>query len=161
MEKNPNTRITIEQIKNYPWMHIINSNFMKSPREIINKDILPIDIDIIKNMTENNETKIRSLISDILLNKHNKNTILYYIKVEILKLNKKECVSDFSPLSTLFLRYIENKKSKTEYYNNDINKKIDELIKIILNEFKKDELKIRVNIRESLNIEKTSSDNIP
>ena len=161
LDKNPNTRITIEQIKNHPWMHIIDSNFMKSPGVIINKDILPIDINIIKNMTENNESKIRSLISDILLNKHNKNTILYYIKVEILKRNKKECVSDFSPLSKLFLRYIEDKKSKIEYYNNDINKKIDELTKIVLNEFKMDELKIRVNIRESLNIEKTFSDSTP
>ena len=161
LDKNPKTRFTIEQIKNHPWMHIIDFNFMKSPGVIINKDILPIDTDIIKYMSENNETKIRNIISDILTNKHNKNTILYYLNVEILKRNKKESVSDFRPLSNLFLKYIGDKKSKLEFYNNDVNKKIDELTKIVLNEFKMDELRIRQNIKESLNIVKTFSDNTP
>ena len=159
LDKNPNSRITIEQIKKHPWMNIFNFNFMKCPGLFIDKDILPIDIDIIKNMAGNNEPKIRNLLTDIFNNKHNNNTFIYYTKVEILKRNKAESVSDIRPNSTLFLKYIENEKSKMEYYGNDINKKIDELTIFILNEFKKDEKRIMQEIKNSLTTSKIKSDN--
>ena len=38
LEKNPNNRLTISQIKEHPWMKAFNFNFMKSPGIIINKD---------------------------------------------------------------------------------------------------------------------------
>ncbi len=69
-------------------MNFFNFNFMKCPGLFIDIDILPIDVDIIKNMTGNNEPKIRNLLTDIFNNKHNNNTFIYYNKVEILKRNK-------------------------------------------------------------------------
>lgn len=63
-------------------MHIIDFNFMKSPGVSINTDILPIDIDIVEEMSGTNELQIGKIISDILTNKHNNNTILYYLKIE-------------------------------------------------------------------------------
>lgn len=80
--ENPDNRLTIQQIKEHPWMHIIDFNFMKSPGVSINTDILPIDIDIVEEMSGTNELQIGKIISDILTNKHNNNTILYYLKIE-------------------------------------------------------------------------------
>ena len=158
LEKNPNNRLTIEQIKEHKWMHMFEFNYMKSPGIIINKDILPIDVNLIKELVGYNETKIRNLISDILTNKHNNNTILYYLKVESLKRKNGPSVSDIRPSSELFLNYARDEKSKMIYYENNINKKIDELVKYIINEFKMEELKIRENIKNSLNIGKNKNE---
>ncbi len=158
LEKNPNNRLTIEQIKQHKWMHMFEFNFMKSPGIIINKDILPIDVNLIKELVGYNETKIRNLISDILTNKHNNNTILYYLKVESLKRKKGPSVSDIRPSSELFLNYVNDEKSKMIYYQNNINKKIDEIVKYIINEFKMEEFKIRENIKNSLNIGKNKNE---
>ena len=157
LEKNPNNRLTISQIKEHPWMKAFNFNFMKSPGIIINKDILPIDIEIIKDIAGYNEVKIRNVIKDILMNKHNNNTVLYYLKIEILKRDKKLTISDIRPSSELFLKYINNKESKLENYDNNINKKIDELTKKVLNDFKMKEHKIREKVKNSLNIGKSKS----
>ena len=161
LEKNPTKRLTIEQIKQHNWLHMCDFNFMKSPGIIIKKDILPIDINIIKEIVGNNETKIKNTITDILMNKHNNNTISYYLKVESIKRKKIISVSDIRPSSELFIKYINDEKSKLIYYDNNINKKIDELVKYILNEFKMEELKIRENIKNSLNIGKTTTDAEP
>ena len=159
LEKNPKNRITMEQIKKHAWMHIIDFNFMKSPGIIVNKDIFPIDVDIIKEIAGNNKSKIRNIISDILLNKHNNNTLLYYLKVESIIKNNGDSISDIRPTSKLFLNYINKDDSKLEYYNNNINKKIDELTQYILNEFIKEEFKIREEIKNALNVSKAKSDN--
>ena len=161
LEKDPNNRLTIQQIKEHPWMHIIDFNFMKSPGVSINTDILPIDSDIIEEMSGANELKIGKIISDILTNKHNNNTILYYLKVEIKKRNNEISVSDFRPTSQLFLDYINDEKNKLSSYGNDINKKIDELKKKILDDLKKKQSKIRENIKNSFQIESPKAKEIP
>ena len=158
LEKDPSKRLTIEQIKSHKWLHMFDFNFMKSPGIVINKDILPIDINIIKEMVGYEETKIRNLINDILINMHNNNTISYYLRIESLKRKKGLSVSDIRPSSELFIKYIFDEKSKMKTYNNDINKKINELVEYIINEHKMEELKIRENIRNSLDIEKSKSD---
>ena len=136
LEKNPNKRLSISQIKEHPWMHAFGFNFMKSPGIILNQDIFPIDIEVIKDITGYNEIKIRNIIKDILTNKHNNNTVLYYLKVEILKRNNKKTISDIRPSSELFLKYINNKESKLKFYENDINRKVEELTQKVLNEFR-------------------------
>ena len=158
LDKNPETRLTIQQIKEHKWLHIIDFNFMKCIGIFFDKDILPIDIDIIKNLSEHNEEKIRNLISDILLNKHNENTIKYYLNVESLERNKKDSVSNMKPTSNLYLKYIKGQKSKLEFYGNDINKKVDELTKIVLNEFKEEEYRIRQEIQNSLCLGKSKTE---
>ena len=133
LEKNPKKRLTIQQIKNHPWMHIIDFNFMKSPGVIINKDIIPVDVDVVKEIAGKDETKIINIINHILSNIHNSNTILYYLKIEIKKRKNESTVSDIRPTSEQFLEYINDKRSKIEYYGNDIKSKIKELAKEILN----------------------------
>ena len=157
--KNPETRLTINQIKEHKWIHIIDFNFMKSLGIIIDKDILPIDINIIKNISEHNKEKIKNLINDILLNKHNDNTIKYYLEVEELERNKKESVSIMKPIFELYLKYKKDEKNKLEFYENDVNKKVDELAKIVLNEIKEDEYRIRQEIKNSLLLVKANSEN--
>ena len=135
LEKNPNKRLTLEQIKNHPWMHIIDFNFMKSPGVIINKDIIPVDVDVVKEMAGKDESKKINIIKDIIFNIHNNNTILYYLKIEIKKRNNESSVSDIRPTSQKFLEYINDNKSKLEYYGNNINGKITDLAKDILTMF--------------------------
>ena len=161
LEKNPDNRLTIQQIKEHPWMHIIDFNFMKSPGVSINTDILPIDIDIVEEMSGTNELQIGKIISDILTNKHNNNTILYYLKIEKKKRNNEISVSDFRPTSQLFLEYINDEKNKLSFYGNDINKKIDEIKKKILDDLKKKQSKIRENIKNSFQIESPKPKDIP
>ena len=159
LAKNPKKRLNIKQIKEHPWLHSFDFNFMKSPGVIINRDILPIDVQVIKDIVGYNEKKIRNVINDILMNKHNNNTILYYLKIEKMKRNKITTVSDIRPTSDLFLNYINNKKSKIEFYGNNINKKIDEITQQIILEFKNEEYNIRKKIKDSLNNEIDINDN--
>ena len=165
LEKNPNKRLTIQQIKNHPWMHIIDFNFMKSPGVIINKDIIPVDADVVKEIAGKDESKIINIIKDILYNIHNQNTILYYLKIEIKKRNNEPSISDIRPTSEQFLEYINDKKSKIEYYGNDIKGKITELIKNILNrsEIQKSIIKekklLKNESKETHNISKNTEKN--
>ena len=95
-----------------------------------------------KDICENNENNIRKLIEDILGNKHNENTINYYLKNEI-RINKGEkSIGDLRGDSELFLNYINNEKSKKTFWENDIKKVEEYYLKQILdliNEDKKDE----------------------
>ena len=161
LEKNPDNRLTIQQIKEHPWMHIIDFNFMKSPGVSINTDILPIDVDVIEEIAGTNESLIGKIISDIITNKHNNSTILYYLKIEIKKRNKEISVSDIRPSSEIFLEYINDKKNKLSYYGNDINKIIEEIKKSILDNLKKKQSKIREDIKNSFQIESPKSKDIP
>ena len=161
LQKDPNNRLTIQQIKEHPWMHIIDFSFMKSPGVSINTDILPIDIDIIEEMAGANELQIGKIITDILTNKHNNNTILYYLKIEIKKRNKEASVSDFRPTSQIFLEYINDEKNKLSYYGNDINKRINEIKKKILENLKNKQSKIRENIKNSFQIDSPKAKDIP
>ena len=161
LEKNPNNRLTIQQIKEHPWMHIIDFNFMKSPGVSIKTDILPLDSDVIEEMVGTNESQIEKIISDILMNKHNNNTILYYLKIEIKIRNNEISVSDIRPTSQKFLEYINDEKSKLSYYGNDLNKKIKEIKKIILDKLKKKQSKIRENIKNSFQIDSPKGKDTP
>ena len=127
LEKDPNKRLNVEQIKRHNWLHMFDFNFMKSP--------------------------------GIIINKHNNNTISYYLRIESLKRQKGLSISDIRPSSELFLIYIKDEKSKMKTYDNDINKKIDELVKNIINAHKMEQLKIREKIKSSLNIEKSKTIN--
>ena len=164
LEKNPKKRLTIQQIKNHPWMHIIDFNFMKSPGVIINKDIIPVDVDVVKEIAGKDESKIINIINDILSNIHNSYIILYYLKIEIKKRNNKSTISDIRPTSEQFLEYINDEKSKIEYYGNDIKSKITELTKDILNRFENKKSKIENKkvlnqSKEGYNISKNTDQN--
>ena len=119
---DPDKRITLEQIKNHKWVNKFNFNYMKSPGINIDECFLPIDIYLIKDICGKNEIKIRELIRDILDNKHNENTIGYYLKNEIRISQGNKSIGDLRPDSEAFLNYINSEKSQKKFWENDIKR---------------------------------------
>ena len=119
---DPDKRITLEQIKNHKWVNKFNFNYMKSPGINIDECFLPIDIYLIKDICGKNEIKIRELVGDILDNKHNENTIGYYLKNEIRISQGNKSIGDLRPDSEAFLNYINSEKSQKKFWENDIKR---------------------------------------
>ena len=119
---DPDKRITLEQIKNHKWVNKFNFNYMKSPGINIDECFLPIDIYLIKDICGKNEIKIRELVGDILDNKHNENTIGYYLKNEIRISQGNKSIGDLRPDSEAFLNYINSEKSQKQFWENDIKR---------------------------------------
>ena len=119
---DPDKRITLEQIKNHKWVNKFNFNYMKSPGINIDECFLPIDIYLIKDICGKNEIKIRELIRDILDNKHNENTIGYYLKNEVRISQGNKSIGDLRPDSEAFLNYIISEKSQKKFWENDIKR---------------------------------------
>ena len=150
---DPDKRITLEQIKNHKWVNKFNFNYMKSPGINIDEYFLPIDIYLIKDICGKNEIKIRELIRDILDNKHNENTIGYYLKNEIRISQGNKNIGDLRPDSEAFLNYIISEKSQKKFWENDIKKVEKYYLEQILDLFnipneiqnKKDEIELNNN----------------
>ena len=162
LEINPDKRITIDEIKKHEWVNMFNFNYMKSPGVILNDFFLPIDIYLIKEIIGENENEMRKIINDILMNKHNINTINYYLKNEVRKRKGEKSVSDLRPTSNLFLEYINDDKSKKNYWGNDLKKIIDFYIGQIKDLFKKEKIKqleIQKEIRDSLKKDNNNPEN--
>ena len=138
LEKNPSKRINLEQIKQHPWLHLSNFDFDKSKGISLDKDVIPVDLEVVREMGVNDEEKIKKIIKDILNNSHNKNTCNYYLKIEQRKRKNIKSIADIRPTSELFLNYINSEKSKLKYYNNDINKICELLTKKIMEQIKKE-----------------------
>ena len=83
LEKDPKKRITLEQIKQHPWVHSLDFNFLKSPGINLTQDVIPIDLEIVREMGLNDEQKIKKIIKDILTNYHNKYTSNYYLRIKV------------------------------------------------------------------------------
>ena len=159
LEIDPNKRINIHDIKNHPWMKQFKFNLMKSPGIFINEDILPIDEEIIKEMAGNNKSKIHEYIDDIIKNKHNSNTVSYYLRVN-KKVNKGEMsISDLSSNSFLFLSYIDNEISKKKYWDENLDSRIksleNEIYKSLLEEKKTIDPrnKLTTSVRKDFNLD--------
>ena len=150
---DPDKRITLEQIKNHKWVNKFNFNYMKSPGINIDEYFLPIDIYLIKDICGKNEIKIRELIRDILDNKHNENTIGYYLKNEIRISQGNKSIGDLRPDSEAFLNYIISEKSQKKFWENDIKRVEKYYLEQILDLFnipneiqnKKDEIELNNN----------------
>ena len=150
---DPDKRITLEQIKNHKWVNKFNFNYMKSPGINIDECFLPIDIYLIKDICGKNEIKIRELIRDILDNKHNENTIGYYLKNEIRISQGNKSIGDLRPDSEAFLNYINSEKSQKKIWENDIKRVEKYYLEQILDLFnipneiqnKKDEIELNNN----------------
>jgi len=150
---DPDKRITLEQIKNHKWVKKFNFNYMKSPGINIDEYFLPIDIYLIKDICGKNEIKIRELIRDILDNKHNENTIGYYLKNEIRISQGNKSIGDLRPKSEAFLNYINSEKSQKKFWENDIKRVEKYYLEQILDLFnipneiqnKKDEIELNNN----------------
>jgi len=135
---NPDKRITIHEIKNHPWMKKFNVNLLETPGIFINEDILPVDIDIVKEMTGKNREKIHEVVDDIIKNRHNSNTVSYYLRVKKKIGRGEKSVSDISSDSELYLNYLQNEKSKIKYWHGDLDSRIKSLEEEIFESFGKE-----------------------
>ena len=141
---NPNKRYGFDEIKNHPWFMSVNNISGKnilfnSPGIIVDYDVIPIDINIIKEMYFAKEYKnfsISNIISDVIKNKHNKITTAYYLFLKKKLRKNEESVSNINSNSKLFIEYIKNPISKMSYWDNDYEKiinyytkKVKEIIK--------------------------------
>ena len=148
LEINPEKRISIEELKKHQWVNNFGFNYLKSPGVLLDEYYLPVDIYLVKEIKGENEEKIRNMIGDILLNKHNSNTIDYYLKNEIKKRKREKSISDLRASSELFLQYIKDEKSKKKYWGNDINKIVDYYVNQIFELSKKEKMKQLVVTKE-------------
>ena len=160
LEANPDKRITLEEIKNHQWVNSFNFNYMKSPGVILDEYYLPVDIYLIKDIIGEKENEIRKMVSDIIMNKHNNNTINYYLKNELRIRNGENSISDLRPNSDLFLEYIKDKKSTKKYWENNTEKVIDYYFGQIMELFQKEKTKqieIQKEIKDSFNNENNNN----
>ena len=163
LEINPDKRINIDDIKKHSWVRMFNFDYMKSPGVFLDEYFLPIDIYLIKEITGEDENKIRKVINDILVNKHNVNTIDYYLKNEAKKRRGEKSVSDLRATSELFIEYINSEISNKKKWNNDIKKIGEYYINQILELFKMEKMKnleIQKEIKNSLKIDDNNNENV-
>ena len=141
---NPKKRYGFDDIKKHPWFMNVNyisgkNNLFNSPGIIIDQDVIPIDINIIKEMYYAKEYKnfsISNIINDVIKNKHNKMTTAYYLFLKKRLRKNIESVSDINSNSKLFIEYMKKPISKMSYWDNDYEKIIDyytEKVKEIIN----------------------------
>ncbi len=108
---DPNRRITIKQIKNHPWfkLYTVNGEVILYEGLFIDKYIIPIDEEIVENMSIQMNIRPDSIKLCILNNNHSDITTLYYLYLlKKIKMNKKT-VADLK--SDLFKEYIKNKNN--------------------------------------------------
>ena len=130
---NPNKRYGFEDIKKHPWFMSVNSIggkniFFISPGILIDYDVIPIDINIIKEIYYNKEYKnfsILNIVNDVIRDKHNKLTTAYYLILKRKLKNNEESVSNISSNSKLFIEYMKKPISKMDYWDNNYDKIID------------------------------------
>ena len=72
LAKDPDERLTLDKIKNHPWLRMNSFDFTKSPGISISKEILPVDLEIVTEMGNKNLQNIKKIIKFIINNEHNK-----------------------------------------------------------------------------------------
>ena len=120
---NPKKRLTLEQIKKSAWFNLYNNQRGKIKMYSglnLYEYIIPIDEKIVNIIYTKFNIPKEKIREDILLNKHNDITTLYYL---FLKKNVSEGIRSVANLkSDLFEKYIKNKDNKLESYNKEMNK---------------------------------------
>ena len=62
LAKDPDERLTLDKIKNHPWLRMNSFDFTKSPGISISKEILPVDLEIVTEMGNKNLQNIKKII---------------------------------------------------------------------------------------------------
>ena len=123
---NPEKRLDIEGIKNHEWFNIINPKPNLSEGLLIEKVVIPVDEDILKEMKKFGY-KINDVRINVLYNKHNHITTTYYL---ILRQKVRSCIPSIADLkSRLFKEYINNENNLLEKYGNSIENYISTIKK--------------------------------
>ena len=161
LEINPRKRINISQIKRNSWIKIYcpkEINFNGRIFDIglnLNKYVVPIDEEIVEELSSKyNLSKVKIRIS-ILMNKSNDYTTLYEILLNKKILEGKKSVADLK--SDLFFSYIRDKKNFLANYNNDIKKVINER-KMGLEDDKNSEKIVKNELVKNKNLIKSQED---
>ena len=150
---NPSKRYGFQEIKKHPWFMSVNNIGGKnilftSPGIVIDYDVIPIDIDIIKEIYFTKAYKnfsILNIVNDVIRDKHNKITTAYYLILRKKLRNNEESISNINSNSKLFIDYIKKPISKMEYWDNNYDKIIDYYTNKVKEEINKEkELKKRI-----------------
>jgi 5'-AMP-activated protein kinase catalytic alpha subunit len=117
---DPAKRYTIEQIKSHPWFNMINPKLYMSEGLLLNTYIVPIDEDIINQMSNEYEYNSVEVRINLLANKHNHLTTTYYLllKKKIQKGEKSIC----NTFSIEFIKYINNHDNLLSNYKGNWKK---------------------------------------
>ena len=113
LEIDPKKRLNFEQIKEHPWFNIIDKNYLMHKGININKDIIPIDEEIIQKMEKIGFNKMEVKFN-LIKNFHNKITTVYDLLLKKKIESGKKSVGDMN--SDLYDEYINDKKNKIEFY---------------------------------------------
>ena len=130
LKVNPTERIKLNEIKKHPWFNLINikKNYLFGID--INKIIMPLDEDIIKEMKMFGIDS-HLIIDNLLRNYYNNITTTYYLLLQKKIRKGKKSVADFC--SNLFMEYIKDERNKLSFYKNDleliIKTRVNNLIK--------------------------------
>jgi 5'-AMP-activated protein kinase catalytic alpha subunit len=125
LNPNPRKRLSIAKIKKHQWFNLFNNNNFKNINYyglFVNKYVMPVDEEIveeIKNKFNISDIEIRR---DILENKLNDITTLYYLFVFKKEKEGIKSISDFK--NEDFRKYIKDENNSLKNYGNDINKVI-------------------------------------
>ena len=168
---NPKKRYGFEEIKKHSWFMSVNNiggkNILfSSPGILIDYDVIPIDINIIKEIYYTKEYKnfsILNIVNDVIRNKHNKITTAYYLILKKKLRNNEESVSNINSNSKLFIDYIKKPISKMEYWDNNYDKIIDyytNKVKEAINKEKESKKKEEKGKEKNKNIKKLNNKNL-
>lgn len=119
---NPNHRLKINQIIKHPWFKQFNDKISLNNGLSLKELIIPIDEEIVQRMIEFGY-KPEDIRKNILANRHNHATTVYYLLVKAKVREGKSSVSDLG--GEEFLKYSRDNKNKISSYS---NKEIEQTI---------------------------------
>lgn len=119
---NPNHRLKINQIIKHPWFKQFNDKICLNNGLSLKELIIPIDEEIVQKMIEFGY-KPEDIRKNILSNRHNHATTVYYLLVKAKVREGKSSVSDLG--GEEFLKYSKDNKNKISNYT---NKEIEQAI---------------------------------
>ena len=158
LNPNPRRRITIPKIKAHPWFNLNNKIFKNVNYYglLANKYVIPIDEEIVSEIKNKYNISDEEIRTDILANKLNDITTLYYLIVEKRRKEGIESISDFK--SEKFKEYIKDENNLLKKYGND-EKRVIKMRKKGM-EFEKQLRLERSNTKniKGLSLEKLNSD---
>ena len=130
LNTNPKKRIKIQQIKKHSWIKFYSNGLNSDGKSIFNiglfidKYVIPIDEEIVDEMEKLFKLSKVKIRTDLLYNKSNDYTSLYYLMLNKKIKSGRKSIADLK--SELFISYIEDKKNLLSNYNNDIENVIKE-----------------------------------
>ena len=119
---NPNHRLKINQIIKHPWFKQFNDKISLNNGLSLKELIIPIDEEIVQQMIEFGY-KPEDIRKNILSNRHNHATTVYYLLVKAKVREGKSSVSDLG--GEEFLKYSKDNKNKISNYT---DKEIEQTI---------------------------------